>query len=348
MKSVRLKYKPVLLLIGLFALAMQTPAQFNRTALLIDAPTADVLPYGSLAISPKITFPLVNTRMSYNHPELDASIRFSPLNRLELALTAYTLKDYVLGAQYQLVSGKKEGTDEESFSLALGIHDIGIHSYVSPIGHDTFAWPEWRYHGRPKENFSAYIVGTIPIAGFARLHLGLGRGRYVGYSRGKYINTDIFFGDERHQWAIGLFGGAEINLGKYIALCGDVTGRDVSAGVKGFIGPFTISLAGTKLEGFTPKEPDARFGRLAFAVSYQTGNLLKPRPPKPPAPLPPPPPPVPEEEVVEEKVKPIEMLTAALKPIYFDFDKSDIRPGDAEILKGNANVIQKAIKEGQK
>jgi len=27
---------------------------------------------------------------------------------------------------------------------------------------------------------------------------------------------------------------------------------------------------------------------------------------------------------------------AALKPIYFDFDKSDIRPGDAKILDGNA------------
>ncbi len=53
-----------------------------------------------------------------------------------------------------------------------------------------------------------------------------------------------------------------------------------------------------------------------------------------------PPPPPPEEEVekppVEEKEKP----ALTLETIYFDFDKSDIRPGDAEILKRNADILK--------
>jgi peptidoglycan-associated lipoprotein len=33
--------------------------------------------------------------------------------------------------------------------------------------------------------------------------------------------------------------------------------------------------------------------------------------------------------------------SALLKPIFFDFDKYDIRPGDAEILKANADILKK-------
>jgi peptidoglycan-associated lipoprotein len=39
-----------------------------------------------------------------------------------------------------------------------------------------------------------------------------------------------------------------------------------------------------------------------------------------------------EGEIIESKL---------LKDIYFDFDKYDIRPGDAEILKGNAALLAK-------
>ena len=33
--------------------------------------------------------------------------------------------------------------------------------------------------------------------------------------------------------------------------------------------------------------------------------------------------------------------SSLLKPIFFDFDKFDIRPGDVEILKGNADLLKK-------
>ncbi|MEN3046886.1 MAG: OmpA family protein [Candidatus Hydrothermales bacterium] len=53
-------------------------------------------------------------------------------------------------------------------------------------------------------------------------------------------------------------------------------------------------------------------------------------------------PPPPPTEVVEEPKK--EEAPArpplVLKTIYFDFDKYDIRPGDAEILKSNAELLK--------
>lgn len=52
--------------------------------------------------------------------------------------------------------------------------------------------------------------------------------------------------------------------------------------------------------------------------------------------IPPPPPEEVEEKPPVEKVKP----ELALGVIYFDFDKSDIRSGDAEILKKNADVLK--------
>ncbi len=57
-----------------------------------------------------------------------------------------------------------------------------------------------------------------------------------------------------------------------------------------------------------------------------------------------------EEPQVEEEVKPVEptKVELNLQTIYFDFDKSDIRPGDASILQANADQIKKAVEAGQK
>jgi outer membrane protein OmpA-like peptidoglycan-associated protein len=54
-------------------------------------------------------------------------------------------------------------------------------------------------------------------------------------------------------------------------------------------------------------------------------------------PVPPPPPEVPQEEVKEEVP---ERPPLVLETIHFDFDKYDIRPGDAEILKKNAEILK--------
>lgn len=52
-----------------------------------------------------------------------------------------------------------------------------------------------------------------------------------------------------------------------------------------------------------------------------------------------------EEEIGEEEVTPKAELK--LQTIYFDFDKSDIRPGDAQILTNNAQQLKEAPKAQQ-
>jgi peptidoglycan-associated lipoprotein len=64
--------------------------------------------------------------------------------------------------------------------------------------------------------------------------------------------------------------------------------------------------------------------------------------------------PVAEEPVVVEEPAPKETgkvqpkLSLNLQTIYFDFDKSEIRPGDARILQNNADQIKQALNQGQK
>jgi hypothetical protein len=295
---------PVLAVFVLLALVAPAWADFSRTTLLIDTPTADVMPVGALAVAPIVTFPLTQSALSSSW-EGGASLRISPVNRMEVAVTAYTLKDYVLGVSYQLRGGEVKRVDllhllhlspvldpwrrrerlslEEirNTSLAVGVYDVGIHSYVSPIGHGKNAWPDWQYYSkdgkyiRPFENFSAFVVASVPITGLARISLGLGRGRFVGYDGvNDYLNTDIFF-NEYHQWAIGLFGGFELYLTPQVALCAEADSRDANAGIKGFFGPVSVQVSLCKIEGMIHSGED-RFGRLALDASWQVENLFGP------------------------------------------------------------------------
>jgi peptidoglycan-associated lipoprotein len=55
-------------------------------------------------------------------------------------------------------------------------------------------------------------------------------------------------------------------------------------------------------------------------------------------PIPPPPPP----DTMTEKAPEPPKFEGSLAVIHFDFDKSDIRPGDATILQGNYDMLSKA------
>jgi len=284
--------EPIILLV-LLAAAVPAPAQFNRTALLVNMPTADVLRVGMLRIAPDLSFPL---NESPSNPGLDPNlcIRFSPLDNLELAVNAYTPADYVLGVSYQVFSSQPRGerimelrdtTDRTSyrqtgagrraFLVAVGVHDIGIHSYVTELGHDDDAWPDVKYRNRQPEGFSAFAVASIPVFGFARVHVGLGRGRYVGDdTRSHYLNTDVFF-DEPQPWAFGIIGGLEVNLNEYLALAADVTGRDANAGMSLRYGALSLGVAVTKIEGLVFATGAERSGRLAVGVGYDIDLLRR-------------------------------------------------------------------------
>ena len=324
-------------MVALLALTAPASARFNSPTLLFDTPTADVLPAGSIAISADMTLPLTKTTRNVNYLEADFNVRFSPVKHLDFGVTAYTLKDYVLDAKYQIVGG-----EPGSFGLAVGVYDVGIHSHVSPMGNGLDdAWPDWKYnlylprYDRQVENFSAFAVTSIPVTEFARVSVGLGRGRFVGYDvRSKYLNTDIFF-KEYHQWALALLGGVEVLITPNVALVAEASSRDMNTGVKANFGPVTAAVAWKKMEGLLFSKGDGQFGRLEFGVSYQIDDLF--RRPVPAAPLPPEPAPEPEPEPVA-----VEPAKSDLAPIHFDFDKSDIRAGDATILQGNYDQVKQA------
>jgi outer membrane protein OmpA-like peptidoglycan-associated protein len=331
----RITYLPGMVVLGLLALAAPAAAEFNSPTLLFDTPTADVLPAGSIAISADMTLPLTKSPANVDYPEADANVRFSPVRGLDFGVTAYTLEDYVLDAKYQLVGG-----EPGRFGLAVGIYDIGIHSYVSPIGHDSAngnAWPDWQYWStdgkyiRPTENFSAFAVTSIPLASFARLSFGLGRGRFVGYDGpNEDMNTDIFF-KEYHQWAVAVFGGLEVYILPDVALVAEANTRDLNTGVKVDLGPVTAAVAWTKMEGLLRAREGYKFGRLELGASYQLGlhrrASARPLPPAPP----PPPAPEPERPPLAGKLR--------LNPIWFNWDKWDITPMAAATLRANADVL---------
>lgn len=58
--------------------------------------------------------------------------------------------------------------------------------------------------------------------------------------------------------------------------------------------------------------------------------------------------PVVVEQPAEEPAEVTPQVTLNLQTIYFDFDRSDIRPGDAQILQRNADQIKQALNQGQK
>ena len=349
-----IKYLPGLVVVVLLALSGPASAAFNSPTLLYETPTADVLPAGTLAITADMTYPLVNTVQNVNYMEANADIRFSPIKHLDFAVTAYTFSDFVLDAKYQILGG-----EPDRLGLAVGVYDVGFNSYISPIGHDTAnAWPDWKYwsndgtkYVRTTERFSAFVVTSIPVTKFARFSVGLGRGRFVGYSEhSKYFNSDFYVGGY-HQWAVALFGGAEVYVLPKVALVATASTRDLNTGVKGSFGPFDATVAWTKMEGLLfPKgvEGDEKFGRLDVGVTYRFSNWDAFRPSEtycvpPVEPVPPPAEPV----LVPANPAPSE-LKFELLPMYFDLDKSIIRPGDAEILKRNAEAILAKAKAGLK
>ena len=343
------RYLAVVVVSAIVALAGPASAGFNSPTLLFDAPTADVLPVCALAISGSLTGPLVQTPNNINWWEGDARIGFSPLNGLEFGVTAYTFADYVLDAKYRILGGAP-GT----FGLAVGIYDVGLHDYVSPVGNGLAdAWPDWGYdaylprYNRLTERFSAYLVTSIPLGSFARFNAGLGRGRFVGYdSRSKYFNTDIFF-DTYHDWAIAVFGGLEVYVLPKVALVAEATTRDLNTGVKGDFGPIKAAIAWKKMEGLLFASGNDRFGRIEIGATWQFDACQAFRRPErvcPPVAEPVPPP---EALPVPESIR-VEPQKFELMPIYFDLDKSDIRAGDAEILKRNAAMILAKAEAGLK
>jgi hypothetical protein len=254
--------------LALLAIAGTAPAECGSPTLLNGTPTADVLPVGAVAVSVDASFA---GGAGTGQREENASLSLSPCRNLDVGVTAYTRADYVLDVKYQLLTGRSG-----RLGVAVGVCDLGVNGYVSPVGHgQANVWPNWMYQQdgvsqRPYENSSVFVVASYRATPTIRLHAGLGRGRFVGYGqRSRYLNTDILFRGY-HQWAIGLFGGAEVVVLPRVALVGEMSGRDLNAGVRASYGGVTATVAWTKLECLLFSMGST--GRLAVDLSYGFQN----------------------------------------------------------------------------
>jgi len=242
-------------------------AEFNTTSVGIDIPTAQLLKKGNffIAYSGSKGLEKINEWPDDYCYEDNANIRFGLLDNLEIGLTVYTRKDYTLNFTFAPIM-------KEKFALALGVHNIGLKGDICEKGSglEKSFYDDYYYNKdaglKPSENFSAFICGTTAPIKFLKINLGIGRGKFVGYGpHCKYLNTDYFFGkDEKHNWAIGLFGGLELQFGILrMILEGD--GRDINIGTKINIKNLELAFALTKFEAiaFGNKQE-----RIAFAIGY--------------------------------------------------------------------------------
>lgn len=230
-----MKYITVVLLF-LLALASGGITDLNRTTGLIDMPIAEVLPHGTIRGGISISF-------SDDSPNREENFNFSfgLFDRVEASLGVLSREAVELNILYRIL---EEGTNRPA--VAIGVWDITHKGYVSDPGYDSAAYSDELAYGtnRPREQFSGFCVLSKSITSFARIHAGLGRGRFVGWGpRSKYFKL----GDQPNS-AVGLFLGFDAEAMPGLRFFGELDGRDVNLGIRYSKRWLRVDLGLVKLE----------------------------------------------------------------------------------------------------
>ncbi len=246
----------VLLVVSLVGFAPASFGDFNRTTGLIDIPTAERLETNVVRVMTNTTFALGDDEYPVY---LDFGVGYGLLGQGEVALNAYTSKDYSIHLAWKL-------RNEEGWvpALGVGVQELTYRKWVSSVGQGvTTGFPDdvsyLKNGGRPSERFSAYVVATKDFYPLGSYTLGVGRGRFVGYGpRSHWFNTDnLFRADYRDttdpisDLALGLFMGARWELYPGLFLMLEYDGRDANTGVRFESKYFDLSFALTHLEQIT-------------------------------------------------------------------------------------------------
>lgn len=271
--------KKIVVVLTLVVMTGTLFAEFNRSSVLIDVPTAYVLrdkvfqgtAVGSFALSSSDT-------IQY---DFDISLGLGLKNCIEFSLTAYELENYSLGITAMVLREK-----DWYPSVAIGIHDITWMPYIGSYGGSDSLPPgnhnaEDRYINKPgfsywesPEWFSAFAVASKQFGDYFRMHIGVGRGRYVGYQDFlNYFNTDIFNPTSVSPMAFGLFGALEFNYQGWLSVAAEFDGRDLNLGTKIGFQNWEVYLAVTRLENLLV--PSQFSPRLVTGLNLYTS----PRPP---------------------------------------------------------------------
>jgi hypothetical protein len=271
-----------------FSLFTTASAEFNRTTGLIDIPTAYILPAKVWKFSMNGSVTTTQKNVWEKKPaDMDFTVSYGIMGRGEAALSMFTFRDYVLDLTYLL-------TDETQNvpAIAFGIQNITYRRFITEVGAgDTLpsdvdegrvadqrnGWgDDETYPRRCSEQFSVYFVMSKTFGSWGQYHLGIGRGRFIGYgSRSKYFNTDIY-SDTEHNDAVGIFWGAAFDFFQGFGPMVDFDGRDFNIGLQYRSPYFRISLAAVKLE-HRLGGMQALYPRFALGGSVTTQAVVEER-----------------------------------------------------------------------
>jgi outer membrane protein OmpA-like peptidoglycan-associated protein len=188
---------------------------------------------------------------------------------------------------------------------------IGVQGQI----HFVFQEPDNDHRGFENENQTTTLFGatigprlSLPLGEFLELY-GTGQGGGFGGLSGRLKNAGAGF---------SLGGGVDVELTPSIAV--GAFGRWNHA----FMSPKPTLLAGQVPEEQGPA--DAEWATAGLALRYSFGiAAAPPPPPPPPVPLPPPPP-------VKKKI--------VLRSVYFDFNKTEVRPDAVPILDEAGRLLE--------
>ncbi len=224
---------------------------FGRTSSLIDIPCPPRYGQGVFGLSISSTFA---TRRNTSHSnDLDINLKYGLLGKAEVAVSAYTTKNYTASFSYLLKPEKKSAP-----GIFFGVDDITYTKEVSSTGGTGTGFSDdsmyYKYGGRNPEVFSLYFAGFKKYSPFNFI-FGLGRGRFVGYGpRSRFFNTDYYFRSVGPESvgpsivALGLFMGASIDLMPSLAVMWEFDGRDGNVGLRYRHKYFDLNVGFSKLE----------------------------------------------------------------------------------------------------
>jgi len=165
--------------------------------IISSVPTGEILPHKTAAFYITGKFP---SKTDIAPRDIDFAVGVGFFNKLNIECVSYLGSAYALNCQFLAIDETRNIP-----RLSFGIENISPDKYISSFGKGTDTrWEKNVYKTRNSERFSAYgLIGKHIV--FSNISIGLGRGKFVGYSAWtKTLNTDCY-SDERHSDAFGIF-----------------------------------------------------------------------------------------------------------------------------------------------
>ncbi|MDI6699850.1 MAG: tetratricopeptide repeat protein [bacterium] len=236
---------------------------------LLDIPTAQIQKNGEFSFGIDLS---LSSALSSDDVPFTYNLFFSYglFDLVDISLNMLTYKDYTLDVQYNFLKAK-----ENLPSISVGIRNITYKKYIDEGGggsDPTTGLTDNHYQLRSQDWFSLYLVATKDFNKFGKYTLGIGRGEFVGYARGKYLSTAILLDEQTlsggaNEYMFSFFGGAEIPIVYGLSFLGDVTGRNVNLGLKYNLKDFNILCGLTHAELFTSGDPNLK-PRIEINANY--------------------------------------------------------------------------------